>query len=294
MGLASRLLVVMGSGETTPTMAKVHRLVFDRLGEAANRAVIVDTPYGFQSNAEDISARALTYFREATGRRVALASLLRAEGASPLLVEAAMAQVAEAAWLFSGPGSPTYALRQWRLTGLPRLFADKLAGGGAVVFSSAAALTLGRWTVPVYEIYKAGADPRWEAGLDLLSSAGLDVAVIPHYDNAEGGTHDTRYCYLGEARLRVMEAQLPPEGWVLGVDEHTAAVFDLGEGTVSIMGTGTVTVRRAGESVVLRAGEKLGIGELAGLARAGVGTTVSSTAGGHSVVLGEGPGGGVG
>ena len=38
------------------------------------------------------------------------------------------------------------------------------------------------------------------------------MAVVAHFDNAEGGTHDTRYCYLGEDRLRVLEAQLPAEG----------------------------------------------------------------------------------
>ncbi len=57
-----------------------------------------------------------------------------------------------------------------------------------MVFASAAALTLGRWTVPVYEIYKVGEDPHWLEGLDLLSQTGIDGAVIPHFDNAEGGT----------------------------------------------------------------------------------------------------------
>ena len=127
---------------------------------------------------------------------------------------------------------------------LPRLLADKLIHDGCLVFSSAAALTLGRWTVPVYEIYKVGADPVWERGLGPAGALGLDVAVIPHYDNAEGGTHDTRYCYLGEVCLRP-GAQLPEGGWVLGVDEHTACVFDLEAGTVVVAGLGTVTVRRA-------------------------------------------------
>jgi len=34
--------------------------------------------------------------------------------------------------------------------------------------ASAAALTIGRVTIPVYEIYKAGEAPRWLPGLDLL------------------------------------------------------------------------------------------------------------------------------
>ena len=163
-----RLLAIMGSGETTPTMAKVHRELFDRLAPANVPAVLLDTPYGFQANSQDISARAVAYFREAVGRKVEVASLLRAEGASPVALEAALALVGEARWVFTGPGSPTYALRQWRPTVLPQLLEDKLIHDGCLVFSSAAALTLGRWTVPVYEIYKVGADPVWEEGLDLL------------------------------------------------------------------------------------------------------------------------------
>jgi hypothetical protein len=92
------------------------------------------------------------------------------------------------------------------------------------------------------------------------------VAIVPHYDNAEGGTHDTRYCYLGEERLRVMEAQLPPEGWILGVDEHTVCIFDFDAGTASVLGLGVVTVRRHGTSVTIASGQSLTVDELVQLA----------------------------
>jgi len=258
-------------------MAKVHRQLFGQLGPSLKLAVLLDTPYGFQSNAADISARAVAYFRESTGRQVEVAGLARAEGASTMVLESAQARVADAQWVFSGPGSPTYTLRQWHRTLLPRLFAEKLTAGGCVAFSSAAALTLGRWTVPVYEIYKAGADPAWVDGLDLLGPAGLDVAVIPHYDNAEGGTHDTRYCYLGEARLRAMEAQMPASAWVLGVDEHTAGIFDFSAGTFTVLGLGGVTVRRQGESVSLPSGQTMAIDELLALAARLSGTRAAGT-----------------
>ena len=276
MGSAARLLAVMGSGETTPTMVKFHRGLFERLGPGQVKAALMDTPYGFQLNATDISSRAVGYFKESVGRDVEVASLRRSEGAGVLALEAALARVADANWVFSGPGSPTYALRQWRPTRVPQLLAEKLAHGGCVVFSSAAALTLGRFSVPVYEIYKAGVDPAWDEGLDLLGPHGMPVAVIPHYDNAEGGTHDTRYCYLGEGRLAVLEERLPDEAWVLGVDEHTACLFDLGAGTVSVAGLGVVTVRRRGRSATVPAGETLPITELAGLAFA-TGTLPAAT-----------------
>jgi hypothetical protein len=262
----ARLLAILGSGETAPTMVKPHRQLFERLGPDPVPAVLLDTPYGFQANADDISARAVDYFAASVGRPVEAVELRRVEGADPVRTEAALARLAATRWVFAGPGSPTYALRQWAGTDVPDLLADKLAHGGCVVFASAAALTLGRYTVPVYEIYKVGADPVWAAGLDLLGALGPDVAVIPHYDNAEGGNHDTRFCYLGERRLAALEAQLPDTGWVLGVDEHTGCLIDLDAGTATVVGNGVVTVRRAGRSEVVAGGETLPLGALVDLA----------------------------
>jgi hypothetical protein len=117
-------------------------------------------------------------------------------------------------------------------------------------------------TVPVYEIYKCGEDPHWIDGLDIASAAGIRAAIIPHYDNNEGGTHDTRFCYLGERRLSMMEGLLPEGAFVLGIDEHTACVLDLVSGTASVEGRGVVTVRAAGRSQTFPSGETVTIARL--------------------------------
>ncbi|MBO0867549.1 MAG: hypothetical protein J2P15_03205, partial [Micromonosporaceae bacterium] len=101
----ARLLVIMGSGETAPTMVKPHRAVFERVGEAP--AILLDTPYGFQENAEDISTRAVNYFAASVGRKVEVVSW-RADP-SALERERALAAVHDAGWVFAGPGSPSYA-----------------------------------------------------------------------------------------------------------------------------------------------------------------------------------------
>jgi hypothetical protein len=165
--------------------------------------------------------------------------------------------------VFAGPGSPSYALAHWQAGPVAAGLRDRvLAGDGLTVLASAAAATAGRFTLPVYEIYKAGGAPRWLDGLDLLGPFGLTVALIPHYDNAEGGHYDTRHCYLGERRLAAMERDLPADAAVLGVDEHTAVLIDLRTSDVEIRGRGGVTVRRSGHSVVLPAGTRLSVAEL--------------------------------
>ncbi len=277
-----RLLVIMGSGETTPTMTRVHRGVLDRLGPPPVPAVLLDTPYGFQENAADISGRALDYFRDSVGHPLTVASFRSAE--TDLLERAtSMTRIREARYVFSGPGSPSYALRQWHGSEIPGLLAEKLARGGAVVLASAAALTVGLLTVPVYEVYKVGEAPHWLPGLDLLSALGLRAAVIPHYDNAEGGNHDTRFCYLGERRLEVLERDLPDDTFILGVDGHTALLFDLEARTASVTGLGGVTVRRDGRSTVFPSGETIPIGDLTaaggGLASGASGSASAAGAG---------------
>lgn len=256
----TRLLVMMGSGETAPTMIKPHREFFARLGDAP--AVVLDTPYGFQENADDISDRAVAYFDASVGRKVTVVSW-RSRDLPPTARARALTDLGDAGWIFAGPGSPTYALRQWRDTEVPQLITDRLKRGGVVIFASAAALTLGSHTVPVYEIYKAGEPPAWAEGLDIVRQVtGLPVVVVPHYDNAEGGHHDTRFCYLGERRLSLMEQTLPDGTFIIGVDEHTAVIMDLDAKTATVSGNGTMTIRRRGHSTVFPSGTVLTFDEL--------------------------------
>jgi len=259
-----RLLCIMGSGETTPTMVSVHADLLSRLGPRPVPAVLLDTPFGFQENAADISERTVAYFRDRVGFPITVASFRGREQVTDLEYETMLARVAEARYVFAGPGSPSYALRQWSGTAVPDLLAAKLRDGGCVTLASAAAVGLGVCSLPVYEVYKVGEEPRWLDGLDLLSATGLRAAVVPHYNNAEGGTHDTRYCYMGERRLRILEDLLPDGVDILGVDEHTAAIFDIDAGTVSVRGRGGVTWRRHGTSQRFENGTTIPVKELAG------------------------------
>jgi cyanophycinase-like exopeptidase len=262
-----RLLVLIGSGALAAQMTRGHRMVAQRLAGEHGRigdvkAAIVDTPFGFQANADALSATLVDHFTRRVGLSASLASMRRTD-IDPVQREAAYATIRDASFVFSGPGSPSYAVRTWSESEIPRLFADKLHGGGALVLASAAALAIGRFTVPVYEIYKAGADAHWLAGLDVLSVLGISAAVLPHWDNAEGPGHDTRYAFIGEQRLLALERQLPDDVFILGIDEHTALLLDIDAGSASVMGRGGVTVRRHGIETVYPNGSQIPISSLA-------------------------------
>jgi hypothetical protein len=295
-----RVLAIIGSGETSPTMVTVHRDLVARLDLSSPQATVLATPYAFQENAADVSARTERYFAESVGLgvRVAAGTSPQADtGMAPPLIgwddgdeTRQAAGIRAADWMFAGPGSPTYALAHWQAGPVAAGLRDRvLAGDGLTVLASAAAATAGRFTVPVYEIYKAGGAPRWLAGLDLLGALGLNVALIPHYDNAEGGRYDTRHCYLGERRLAVMERDLPADAAVLGVDEHTAVLIDLRTDGIEIRGRGGVTVRRSGDSVVLPSGTRLSVAELRDLVQ-GI-RTAKAGAAGLADGAADGPGG---
>lgn len=261
-----RVLAIIGSGETGPRMAKVQRAVIRRLAAGHDdpprvRAAVVDTPYAFQSNASAISDSLVDFFDRRLGIATALASFRSADD-DVLARETAIARIREADLVFSGPGSPSYALRHWTGSAIPGLLTDKLITGGALVFASAAAVTLGVVTVPVYEIYKSGEDPYWLPGLNVLASIGVRAAVIPHFDNAEGGGHDTRYCFLGERRLASLEQQLPDDAYILGVDEHTALVVNLDRERAAVHGRGAVTIRRHEDHRRIESGSDIPLAEL--------------------------------
>jgi len=227
-------------------MTSVHKELTARVGHPQLNAILLDTPFGFQPNADEVVTRIITYFRKNVGCEIGLASFRHRGRATALELEQFLARLSRANYVFAGPGSPTYALRQWRDTGVPERLAEKIDHGGCVAFASAAAIGLGAYALPVYEIYKVGDDPSWTPGLDLLGQIGVRCAVIPHYDNQEGGTHDTRFCYMGEERLRRLEAMLPDDLLILGVDEYTACIIDVEAQSVTVRGRGGVTIRRRG------------------------------------------------
>jgi hypothetical protein len=255
-----RILTIMGSGETAPTMVTTHRKLTSLLPQPV-QAVVLDTPYGFQENAPELASKAQEYFRTSINVEIEIAGLVRLHdthiAADPVQIERGLRRVANADYIFAGPGSPTYALRQWSGSPVASIIMGKLQTGGIVTFASAAALTLGKATVPVYEVYKVGQDVERLDGLDILSAIGINAAVIPHYDNAEGGNHDTRFCYLGQARLEMFETMLDNDTYVLGVDEHTGLVIDIDAQEATVVGNGGVTLRLRSQSFVYPTGSVL-------------------------------------
>jgi len=235
-------IVLMGSGELTATMVEVHKSLLAQL-PGSPQAAFIDTPAGFQLNVDQISQKAAEYFRNHIQYPLVIASFKSHEQTTDFDAEKAFHTLRESDYILIGPGSPTYAVRQWKESPVPEILTQCVTNGGTLVAASAAALTVGSFTLPVYEIYKVGHELYWDTGMDLLARFGFHLVVIPHWNNAEGGTHDTRFCFMGEPRFRELETLLPENVSILGIDEHTACIIDFEKNLVTIKGLGRVTLR---------------------------------------------------
>lgn len=273
-------LTLIGSGEMSRSMGKVHRAILSRISELV-QAVFVDTPAGFELNADDISTKAVAYFAQRLDLKLDVVSFKSATAATPAEIETALNKLGTANYVFAGPGSPTYVINNWRDTVIFEAIARRFAKGAHLVLASSAAIAVGRCALPVYEIFKVGQSPHWVRGLDLLGPYGLDLAIIPHWNNSEGGTYDTRYCFMGEPRLKALQQRLPNSTVILGIDEYTACILDLSAGQGHVMGVGQVTLRHRSRETTFPAGASFSLDELK---RSGSSKELDHTHGLHQAV----------
>jgi cyanophycinase-like exopeptidase len=248
------LLTLIGSGEVSAGMVKVHRQLLGDLGSRPPHPVFLETPAGFELSVEAIAERFREYFRISLGLDLRLARY-RAREDPPADQALALAASAEADYIVAGPGSPTDAIEHLRATPILATLLQRWQEGAHLVFASAATIALGRHALPVYEIYKVGRPPFWAEGLDLLGGYAIELAIVPHWDNAEGGTHDTRACFMRMERFGRLQVLLPATAVVLGIDEHTAVSLDLAAGSAAVRGKGGVSILRGAEAVRCEAGE---------------------------------------
>jgi cyanophycinase-like exopeptidase len=258
-------MALLGSGETSPAGRRMHDRLIARLPRPATVAIL-ETPAGFQPNVDRVAGKIAEFLRHS----------LRNHDPRVLVVQARKRgtpfdpddpQIAHfvlpADYIFAGPGSPSYAARQLNDSLTLSHMKSRHQEGATLSFASAAALAVGTWVIPVYEIYKSGEDLRWEPGLNLFEPFGLDVTVVTHWNNKEGGKDlDTSRCYMGQARFDRLCAMLPSGTTILGVDEQVACIMNLASGECEVSGPGGVTIIHGARQKEYRSGERFSIEEL--------------------------------
>ncbi len=232
-------IAILGSGETSPNLVSVHRKLIKNL-EGKINAYLIDTPFGFQENADELVKKLVEFYKKSINIEIKLASFRDKKAINSINYFEMLEEISKSNFIFAGPGSPSYASKTWCDSKIPNLFKDHIIKGGNAIFSSAAASTLGNKTLPVYEIYKVGLDPYWEKGLNVLEIFNLNCTIIPHFNNKEGGTHDTSFSYVGKRRMdTLLENEFTN---IVGIDEHTGLIINGENNTFEVEGIGNVTV----------------------------------------------------
>jgi hypothetical protein len=242
-------VVIFGSGEAAPGSRGAYEWAFGQVVPPL-RVSVLETPAGFEPNSAQVAGRVADFLQKQFSARRPQVRVIparkRGTRFSPDSAEV-LAPLVEASVIHLGAGSPTYAARQLRDSLAWGLLLARHRLGAALVFASAGAIAAGASALPVYEIYKAGAELHWQPGLDFFGAFGLRLAIVPHWNNSAGGAElDTSRCFMGLARFEQLRALLPPGTMVAGIDEQTALLLDLAAGTGLVAGPGGVTVLGAG------------------------------------------------
>jgi cyanophycinase-like exopeptidase len=249
-------LVLFGSGETSPSGQPIHERLLRELTPPIHVAVL-ETPAGFQPNSASVAGKVGEFIEKRLKNFAPQVRVIPARKKGTAFSPddpAIAAPILESSYIFMGPGSPTYMARQLAGTLAWRHVVERHRQGAYLCMASAAALAVSAQVIPVYEVFKVGDDPHWVDGLNLLAPYEFELAIVPHWNNAEGGDElDTSRCFMGRARMDELLQRLPASTRVLGIDEHTAVVFDFEQACCLVLGKGTVTTLSREEECVYEA-----------------------------------------
>jgi cyanophycinase-like exopeptidase len=243
------LIILFGSGETSPTGRKIFESIFRSL-QPSPRLALLETPAGFELNSHQVISRVGNFFahrfQNYTPQVEIVPARKRGSDYSPDN-PGIVAPLLNANLIFMGPGSPSYAIRQLKDSLAWYYMIARHRLGAVLALASAATIAISACALPVYEIYKVGEDLHWMDGLDLFKLYGLPLIFIPHWNNQDGGAElDTSCCYMGQERFIHLMNMLPEGITIIGLDEKTALIMDPSLRECQVRGLGRVTLLHTG------------------------------------------------
>lgn len=255
----------LGSGETSLAGGRIFEALARQI-PAPLRIAVMETPAGFELNSAQVAGRVADFLKTRLANYKPQVDVIPArkkntpfspddpELCAPLL---------HANLIFMGPGSPTYAIRQLKDSLAWDILRARHRLGATLVFASAATIAISQCGLPVYEIYKVGADVHTLPGLNLFDGFDTPLSFVPHWNNAEGGTDlDTSRCFIGIDRFAEWCAQLPANHTTLGLDEHTGLILDFQKRTCQVMGVSSISFVRSCNPQIIPSGVNLPLDEI--------------------------------
>ncbi|HCC78643.1 MAG: hypothetical protein A2X25_10015 [Chloroflexi bacterium GWB2_49_20] len=241
------LIAMLGSGETSLAGGRIFESIARKIDQPL-RVAILETPAGFELNSSQVAGQVGEFLsKRLQNYDLTVETVPARKRGTPFSPDEPEIQrmLLSANMIFMGPGSPTYAVRQLQGSLTWDLVRARHRQGAALIFASAAMIAVGKYALPVYEIYKAGEDVHAVPGLDLFADFGLKLSFIPHWNNTDGGEEvDTSRCFIGLERFNQWCDDLPDDHTTVGLDEHTGLIIDFNEGMGSVSGVSSATLLR--------------------------------------------------
>jgi cyanophycinase-like exopeptidase len=260
------IIVLFGSGETLDTGRKIQRNVLFDLPRG-QKVAIVETPAGFQPNSNIVAqelAQVFTFSLKEFVQDVAIIPARKKGTVQSPDAEEILMPLLDASYIVLGPGSPTYAAKQLTDSKALSHIKNRWEHGATLVLSSAAAIASGEYVLPVYEIYKAGADFYWEKGLNMFEQIGLPLSVLTHWNNTDGGEKlDTSHCFMGKERFTKLLHLFPKDKPLICIDEHTAVIMYIDKDSFQVRGKGNMSLLLEGNTTVFEHGAMYRLSDMA-------------------------------
>ena len=118
--ISSGSIAILGSGETSPNLLAVHRAMIDRLVSIKN-PVLLDSPFGFQENVKQLSAKLEEFFQKSLSVNIEMVSYRKTNEIGTVEYFKCLEKIRKSNFLFAGPGSPSYAIKVWEDTEFPNI-----------------------------------------------------------------------------------------------------------------------------------------------------------------------------
>ena len=266
--MAPGKVAFLGSGETSLAGGRIFESLVRDLKEPL-RIAVMETPAGFELNSAQVVSRVGEFMASRLQNYKPVVDMIpaRKKGSafSPDDPEI-LKPLLYANLIFMGPGSPTYAIRQLKDSLAWDLIRARHRLGAALVFASAATISVGAHALPVYEVYKVGQDMHVVEGLHFFKDYGLHLSFVPHWNNAEGGADlDTSRCFVGMERFAEGCRRVPIENTTVGLDEHTGIILDFEKGVCEVSGVSSVSLVRECNPEMYASGSTFDMKELGAL-----------------------------
>jgi hypothetical protein len=265
-------IAFLGSGETSLAGGRVFEQLARQIDEPL-RIALLETPAGFELNSGQVAGRVADFLKtrlQNFNPQIDIVPARKKDTAfSPDSAEVC-APLLHANFIFMGPGSPTYAIRQLKDSLAWDILRARQRQGATLVFASAATIAVGAFGVPVYEIYKVGLDVHTVPGLDFFADFASPLSIVPHWNNTDGGADvDTSRCFLGMDRFAQWCSQLPADQTIIGLDEHTGIIMDFEKRECQVAGVSSVSLVRECNPRIYPAGTTFPLDDIGPLSLSG-------------------------